>query len=131
MKSRAIAAAVLAAATCSAFAQGQYPNSGSAENHGGIERYPGWGAYPPWSYVPQPDTAYPRGWAYANPGRVIQYGVAPGMVLPGEYLERQYLVRNWRRQGLSAPPAGYEWRRIGSQYVLVARSDGRVAQLLR
>jgi Ni/Co efflux regulator RcnB len=37
---------------------------------------------------------------------------------------RQYRVDDWRGHRLSAPPRGYHWVQIGSEYALVANNSG-------
>ncbi|MDO8458733.1 MAG: RcnB family protein [Burkholderiaceae bacterium] len=50
--------------------------------------------------------------------------------LPMEYRHRQYVVDDWRGHRLSAPPRGYHWVQVGSDYVLVAITTGIILQLL-
>jgi Ni/Co efflux regulator RcnB len=52
-----------------------------------------------------------------------------GDCLPLEYRNRNYVVDDWRRHRLDAPPAGYEWVQLGGDYVLVARDSGLIRQL--
>ena len=42
----------------------------------------------------------------------------------------RYVVEDWPRHRLSAPPAGYHWVQTGSDYLLVAIATGVIAQLL-
>jgi Ni/Co efflux regulator RcnB len=50
--------------------------------------------------------------------------------LPREYRDRVYVVDDWRGHHLSAPPRGYHWVQVGSDYVLVAIATGIILQLL-
>ena len=50
--------------------------------------------------------------------------------LPSEYRSHRYVVEDWPRHRLSAPPAGYHWVQTGSDYLLVAIATGAIAQLL-
>jgi Ni/Co efflux regulator RcnB len=50
--------------------------------------------------------------------------------VPQEYRSRQYVVNDWRGHHLNAPPRGYQWVQVGSDYVLVAIATGIIAQLL-
>ena len=50
--------------------------------------------------------------------------------LPPQYRHRQYVVNNWRSHHLSAPPRGYNWVQVGSDYALVAIATGLIAQLV-
>jgi Ni/Co efflux regulator RcnB len=50
--------------------------------------------------------------------------------LPVYYRDRTYVVDNWRQHSLSAPPRGYHWVQVGSDYVLVAIASGVILQLL-
>ncbi len=53
-----------------------------------------------------------------------------GERLPLEYRHRNYVVNDWRAHQLSAPPHGYHWVQIGSDYVLVAIATGLILQLM-
>ncbi len=50
--------------------------------------------------------------------------------LPPQYHHRNYVVDDWRGHRLSAPPRGYHWVQVGSDYVLVAITTGIILQLL-
>lgn len=50
--------------------------------------------------------------------------------LPPQYLDRQYIVNDWRGHRLSPPPRGYQWVQNGSDYLLVAIATGIIAELL-
>jgi Ni/Co efflux regulator RcnB len=50
--------------------------------------------------------------------------------IPPQYRSRQYVVNDWRGHHLNAPPRGYQWVQVGSDYVLVAIATGIIAQLL-
>ena len=54
-----------------------------------------------------------------------------GGYLPRGYLQPNYYVSNWYAyQGLYAPPPGYQWVNVGSDYVLVSLSNGLIANVL-
>ena len=50
--------------------------------------------------------------------------------LPPEYRHPNYVVDDWRGHRLSAPPRGYHWVQVGTDYVLVAIATGIILQLL-
>lgn len=39
-------------------------------------------------------------------------------------------IRDWRHYHLSAPPRGYEWRRVDNSYVLAAAATGLIMGLV-
>ena len=53
-----------------------------------------------------------------------------GGYLPHEYRGARYHVADWRGHGLYAPPAGYQWTQVGSDFLLVALATGLIANLL-
>lgn len=55
---------------------------------------------------------------------------ARGDRLPGEYRNRQYVIDDYRPYNLSAPPRGYHWVSIDSDFVLAAIATGVVAQVI-
>ena len=52
----------------------------------------------------------------------------PGEVLPGRFLDR--VVGDWEERGLSRPPGGHEWVRVGQQFILVRVGDRMIARIL-
>lgn len=52
----------------------------------------------------------------------------PGQVLPGQFLNR--VVADWEERGLSRPPDGHQWVRVGQQFVLVRGRDRMIARIL-
>ena len=50
--------------------------------------------------------------------------------LPVELRQRYYVVSNWHAHRLSAPPRGYHWVQVGSDYVLAAVATGIIAHLI-
>ncbi len=50
--------------------------------------------------------------------------------LPPAYRHRNYVVNDWRGHQLSAPPHGYQWVQVGTDYVLVAIATGIILQLI-
>lgn len=56
------------------------------------------------------------------------YRWRPGQVLPQQFLTR--VVSDWEERGLSRPPRGHQWVRVGQQFVLVRGQDGMIARIL-
>ena len=52
----------------------------------------------------------------------------PGQMLPEQFLNR--VVADWEERGLSRPPGGHEWVRVGQQFVLVRGRDRMIARIL-
>jgi len=52
----------------------------------------------------------------------------PGEVLPGRFLNR--VVNDWEERGLSRPPGGHQWVRVGEQFILVRGKDRMIARIL-
>lgn len=52
-----------------------------------------------------------------------------GRIERGDW-DRGARVQDWRRYHLSAPPRGYEWRRVDNNYVLAAAAGGLIAGLV-
>jgi Ni/Co efflux regulator RcnB len=52
----------------------------------------------------------------------------PGEVLPGRLLNR--VVDDWEERGLSRPPSGHQWVRVGEQFILVRGRDRMIARIL-
>ena len=50
--------------------------------------------------------------------------------LPVELRQRYYVVNNWHGHRLYAPPRGYQWVQVGSDYVLAAIATGIIANLV-
>lgn len=50
--------------------------------------------------------------------------------LPPELRQRHYVVSDWRRHRLAAPPRGYHWVQVGPDYVLAAIATGIIANLI-
>lgn len=50
--------------------------------------------------------------------------------LPPELRNRTYVVNDWRRHHLSAPPRGYQWVQVGPDYVLAAIATGVILNLI-
>ncbi|MDP3619821.1 MAG: RcnB family protein [Ramlibacter sp.] len=65
-------------------------------------------------------------WRGAGPG----YRFYRGDRLPYEYRHRQYVIEDWRRHNLYAPPHGYYWVQSGDDYLLVAVATGLILQIL-
>lgn len=73
---------------------------------------------------------------HAGPGRDRGPGAGPdrrfhrGDRLPPDQRRRQYVVNDWRRHRLNAPPRGYHWVQSGADYLLVAVATGLIAQIV-
>jgi Ni/Co efflux regulator RcnB len=52
----------------------------------------------------------------------------PGQVIPGQFLNR--VVNDWEERGLSRPPDGHQWIRVGEQFILVRARDRMVARVI-
>ena len=52
----------------------------------------------------------------------------PGEIIPPQLLRRE--VVDWEERGLSRPPGGHRWMRVGLQFVLVRDSDRKIARIL-
>ncbi|MDE1179845.1 RcnB family protein [Paraburkholderia sp.] len=50
--------------------------------------------------------------------------------LPPDYRGRNYVVDDWRDQGLQPPPRGYQWVGVNGDYVLAAVATGVIANIL-
>ncbi|MBA2964245.1 MULTISPECIES: RcnB family protein [Ramlibacter] len=50
--------------------------------------------------------------------------------LPPALRQNHYAVTNWRGHHLAAPPAGYQWFQVGTDYVLAAIATGLIANLV-
>ncbi|MFP5392470.1 MAG: RcnB family protein [Gammaproteobacteria bacterium] len=67
---------------------------------------------------------------YSHRGAGPRYDLYQGNRLPRTYYSDRYVVRDWQRYRLSAPPRGTQWVRAGNDYVLVALATGIIAQVL-
>lgn len=52
-----------------------------------------------------------------------------GQYLPVTYQSSRYRVNDWRAYQLSAPPRGYEWRRIDNRFVQVSSNNYQIARV--
>lgn len=85
--------------------------------------------------------------AFAQPGRDDHRGDdhrgGPAMMMrgpaahswrKGDHFDRgswgRYQRVDYRRYHLSAPPRGYEWRRVDNNYVLAAAATGLIASVI-
>jgi Ni/Co efflux regulator RcnB len=64
----------------------------------------------------------PRGYQARN------WGV--GQRLPRSYYAQPYAIRDYRTYGLYAPPAGYQWTRVGNDAVLTAVVSGVIGAVV-
>jgi Ni/Co efflux regulator RcnB len=67
---------------------------------------------------------------HAGRGAGPDHSFYRGGRLPSYYHGRQFVVDDWRRHHLSAPPRGYHWVQTGADYVLVGIATGIIAQVL-
>ena len=69
-------------------------------------------------------------------GRYVVGGAGPGRnfyrggYLSHEYRDNRYVVSDWQRYRLSAPPRGHHWVRAGDDYVLAVIATGLIANIL-
>ena len=47
-----------------------------------------------------------------------------------EYLSSRYVIGEWERTGLSRPPRGHEWIRVGDEYMMVRARDRMIAKVI-
>ena len=57
------------------------------------------------------------------------YQWSRGDRLSGGYLDRRYVVSDWRGNHLRRPPHGYHWVRINNQFLLTAIGSGVIADV--
>ncbi|MDE1152288.1 MAG: RcnB family protein [Micavibrio sp.] len=55
---------------------------------------------------------------------------ARGEHLSKEYVDKRYIVSDWKVRHLHQPPRGYHWYRADDQYVLVRSSDSIISDIL-
>ncbi len=92
----------------------------------GLQRiqYPG---YPDQSY--RDDRGYPGQPRFGYDGRGYHGPKwVPGQIVPGPLLN--FVVNDWEERGLSRPPNGHQWFRVGLQFLLVRLSDRKIARIL-
>ncbi|WP_454760664.1 RcnB family protein [Caulobacter segnis] len=78
-----------------------------------------------WSYGPPPASYYGR------PGFRPGYSSwQRGAYLPGYYRDRGYVMNDYYRYNLRAPPRGYYWYRTGNDYVLAAIASGLIFDVI-
>ena len=58
------------------------------------------------------------------------YRWSRGDRLSGGYLERRYVVSDWRGNHLHRPGRGYHWVRANDQYLLTAIGSGVIAEII-
>jgi Ni/Co efflux regulator RcnB len=83
----------------------------------------------------QPSQGQQYYYDYGDRGHRYYYGARGpefrrGSHIPREYWSRQYYVNDWRGHRLYAPPYGYQWVQVGSDYVLIALATGLIANLI-
>jgi Ni/Co efflux regulator RcnB len=57
------------------------------------------------------------------------YRWSRGDRLSGEYLQKRYVVSDWRANRLHRPARGYHWVRINNQFMLTAIASGVIAEV--
>ena len=57
------------------------------------------------------------------------YGMRRGGYLPPDY--RGAMLGDYRRYRLRPPPPGYDWYRVGDDYLLVSRMNGLIFDVIR
>ena len=67
---------------------------------------------------------------YGHRGAGPRYDLYQGGRLPSAYYGDRYVVSDWHRYNLNAPPRGMHWVRAGNDYLLVALATGIIAQVL-
>lgn len=67
---------------------------------------------------------------YRGRGAGPEHNFYRGGRLPAYYRGHEYVVDDWRGHRLSAPPRGYHWVQVGTDYVLVAIATGIIASIL-
>jgi len=55
---------------------------------------------------------------------------ARGEHLSREYIDKRYIVTDWKLRHMRQPPRGYHWYRADDQYVLVRSSDNIITDIL-
>ena len=112
---------VMALASSAPFARAEFPSY-----HGGLQnvqynQYPG---QPPDGYSDRQDQR--RDGYNDRDYRGPKW--RPGQVVPGPFLNR--VVYDWEDRGLSRPPGGSQWFRVGQQFLLVRERDRMIARIL-
>ncbi|WP_414708417.1 RcnB family protein [Ramlibacter sp.] len=85
-------------------------------------------------FVPPPAPYQPPQWqGQAAPPRPQWHQaprLRPGDVLPPEYRQREYVVKDWRAHRLYAPPPGYQWVQPEAGDYLLISPNGQIANML-
>ena len=87
----------------------------------------------PKAYQPPRSTRPPahyNHYKFSQHRRTPHGDIRPGFAVPGHYHHKQYVVADWRRHHLYAPPRGHHWVQVGGDYVLVAIASGIITQIL-
>src|SRR5579864_7279655 len=104
------AIAVIALASSAPFAKAALPSAGKGLQNVQYDRYQG---QPSGRYDGNPDQR--RDGYNDRDYRGPKW--RPGQVVPGQFLDR--VVSDWEERGLSRPPNGHQWIRVGQQFLLV------------
>ena len=105
--------------------QGQVARPAERGVGGGGARPGGQFTYRGRSHAPirGPSFYYPSGWGYRA------WGI--GQFLPSLFLGSSYYFNDYASYGFGPPPYGYRWVRYGPDLLLVDRSSGRIAEVVR
>ena len=135
-----ISTAIIAACVLTLGASASFAAWTPAGNARGFElvQYDRYGNQPPpYGYGAQ--NAPPYGYEdrdrdrYDDRGRDRDFRGGPRKWVPGEVLPPQLLGRvvvDWEERGLSRPPNGHQWVRVGLQFILVRNGDRKIARIL-
>jgi Ni/Co efflux regulator RcnB len=53
-----------------------------------------------------------------------------GQRVPAEYRHYNFVLNDWRGQGLNAPPRGHQWLGVNGDYVLVTTSNWTISNIV-
>lgn len=53
-----------------------------------------------------------------------------GQRVPAEYRGYNFVINDWRMQGLNAPPRGHKWLGVNGDYVLVSTSNWTISNIV-
>ncbi len=119
--------------------RGDYRNDRRDDRNGRNDRYDNRGGYSQqrWDNNRYNGYYYNNRWSYGTPPAAYygRPGFNPGYqawrrggYLPQSY--RSYVVRDYGRYGLRAPPRGYYWYQSGNDYLLAAIATGLIFDIV-
>lgn len=50
---------------------------------------------------------------------------------PRKYIRDDYVIKDWKKHGLEQPGEDSQWVKIGADYVLIKRSNGVIAKIVK